>query len=143
MFNLSVIENLYIVDFPCTGDSIFVVADSESDVYEIILNFKKENGIPLCERFDISKADEDNRVNSNINLCHKKILYKGFSSREKAIITAYTGVNMMSHNDFDAYYEYLSDLFDEKISNAVELSRIGDEIKEKSKEDFFKLCEKY
>lgn len=59
---------------------------------------------------------------------------------ECAIITAYTGVAMLAGNDLRYLYEYVSELLGHSVQT-IELATLADEIKEKAKPDFLKLCE--
>lgn len=61
------------------------------------------------------------------------------TKRECAIVTAYTGIAMLTGNDLGEFYKYV----EEKIGRPVfshEFYTLADEIKEKSKADFIKLC---
>lgn len=61
------------------------------------------------------------------------------TKRECAIVTAYTGIVMLTGNDLGIYYKYV----EEKIGRPVythEMYEFADEIKEKSKADFIELC---
>lgn len=59
---------------------------------------------------------------------------------ECAIITAYTGVSMLAGTDLRYLYEYVSELLGHSVQT-IELAVLADEIKEKAKPDFLKLCE--
>lgn len=61
------------------------------------------------------------------------------TKRECAIITAYTGVTMLAGNDLRYLYEYASELLGHSVQT-IELAVLADEIKEKAKPDFLKLC---
>lgn len=76
MLNLGIIENLYIVDFPSRGKSLLIVANCDDDIYHIIRDFRVKNDISVFERYDVSKADSDNRVYNDIHLFYNKILFK-------------------------------------------------------------------
>ena len=62
------------------------------------------------------------------------------TKRECAIITAYTGVAMLAGNDLRYLYEYVSELLGHSVQT-IELATLADEIKEKAKPDFLKLCQ--
>lgn len=57
------------------------------------------------------------------------------TKREAAIITAYTGVFI---GDVDELYKYVSEIMGRTVFTH-EFCRMADEIKEKSKKDFFAL----
>jgi hypothetical protein len=62
------------------------------------------------------------------------------TDREKAIVSAYTGKCMLKGDKFQIFRNYV----DEIMGIPIALHEIGwleDEIKEKSKADFMKLCE--
>ena len=61
------------------------------------------------------------------------------TKRECAIVTAYTGYCMLEGKELGEFYKYV----EEKMGKPVwshELYTLEDEIKEKSKADFIKLC---
>lgn len=63
------------------------------------------------------------------------------TDREKAIVTAYTGIMMLSGDKMDTFIDYVS----EKIGHRVMTHELGhtetwDEIKKVCSEDFFELC---
>lgn len=60
------------------------------------------------------------------------------TKREKAIVTAYTGILM---GDFSDFHEYIEEKLDRPVWTHEFGSRsLWDEIKEASKEDFLFLC---
>lgn len=61
------------------------------------------------------------------------------NKRECAIITAYTGVTMLSGDDLRYLYEYVSELLGHSVQT-IELAVLAGEIKEKAKPDFLMLC---
>lgn len=63
------------------------------------------------------------------------------TKRECAIIMAYTGIVMLS-GDLNPYYDYIAEICGRDIytHNLLDINVIN-EIKEKSKADFLKLCE--
>lgn len=62
------------------------------------------------------------------------------TKRECAIITAFTGVNMLTGTDLRYLYEYVSELLGHSVQT-IELATLADEIKEKAKPDFLELCQ--
>lgn len=62
------------------------------------------------------------------------------TKRECAIITAYTGAAMLTGTDLRYLYEYVSELLGHSVQT-IELTTLADEIKEKAKPDFLKLCQ--
>ena len=65
---------------------------------------------------------------------------KTMTNREKAIVMAYTGVAMLTGDKLNVFYEYLYDLFKCPVYT-YEIGYLADEIKEKAKDDFMKLCD--
>lgn len=59
------------------------------------------------------------------------------TDREKAIVTAYTGVNMLEGEKFNEFYKYLEELYGRPVYTH-EIPFL--DIQEKSKEDFIALC---
>lgn len=59
------------------------------------------------------------------------------TDREKAIVTAHTGVNMLEGEKFNEFYNYLEELYGRPVYTH-EIPFL--DIKEKSKEDFIALC---
>lgn len=60
--------------------------------------------------------------------------------RECAIVMAYTGTCMLSGDRLQHYYSYVSEILGEPVWTHEFYTR-ADEIKEKSKPDFLRLCE--
>ena len=61
------------------------------------------------------------------------------TKRECAIVMAYTGICMLTGENFSIFHEYI----EEKLGRPVhthELPELEEEIKEKSKDDFLNLC---
>ena len=61
------------------------------------------------------------------------------TKRECAIVMAYTGICMLTGENFSIFHEYI----EEKLGRPVhthELPELKEEIKEKSKDDFLNLC---
>ncbi len=61
------------------------------------------------------------------------------TKRECAIVMAYTGVAMLKGDDLKYFYDYLEEIFERKIYTH-EIPKSADEITEKSKPDFMRLC---
>lgn len=61
------------------------------------------------------------------------------TKRECAIVSAYTGILMLSGDDIDELYSYVSDLMDRPVLTH-EFMTLADLIKELSKPDFIDLC---
>ena len=61
------------------------------------------------------------------------------TDREKAIVMAYTGVCMLEGNKVNIFYEYIEELMDRPVYTH-EIAFLADEIKERAKYDFIKLC---
>lgn len=59
------------------------------------------------------------------------------TDREKAIVTAYTGINMLEGEKFDEFYKYLNELYGRPVYTHEILFL---DIREKAKEDFIALC---
>lgn len=59
------------------------------------------------------------------------------TDREKAIVTAYTGINMLEGEKFDEFYKYLNELYGRSIYTH-EIPFL--DVREKSKKDFIALC---
>lgn len=62
------------------------------------------------------------------------------TDKEKAIVMAYTGVVMLRGDKFRIFHNYVENLLDKPIWT-YELAQLADEIREKSRNDFMKLCE--
>lgn len=61
------------------------------------------------------------------------------TNEEKAIVMAYTGVCMLTGTKFHIFHEYVEKLMGRPVYTH-ELGFLADEIKEKAKDDFIKLC---
>ena len=61
------------------------------------------------------------------------------TDKEKAIVMAYTGTCMLTEDKFHIFHEYVEKLMERPIYTH-ELGLLADEIKEKAKDDFIKLC---
>lgn len=61
------------------------------------------------------------------------------TNREKAIVMAFTGVCMLTEDKFNIFHKYVEELMGRPIYTH-ELGFLANEIKEKAKDDFIKLC---
>lgn len=61
------------------------------------------------------------------------------TDREKAIVMAYTGACMLTGGKFQIFHKYVEEIMGRPIWTH-EMAQLADEIKEKSKDDFMKLC---
>lgn len=61
------------------------------------------------------------------------------TDKEKAIVMAYTGVCMLAGDKLQTYYKYVEDIMGRPIMTH-EISWLTEEIKEKSRADFIKIC---
>jgi hypothetical protein len=61
------------------------------------------------------------------------------TDREKAIVMAYTGACMLTGDKFQIFHKYVEEIMGRPIWTH-EMAQLADEIKEKSKADFMKLC---
>lgn len=61
------------------------------------------------------------------------------TKRECAVIMVYTGTCMLTGDDLDYFYEYISELMGRPVYTH-ELPALADDLKEKAKPDFIRLC---
>ena len=61
------------------------------------------------------------------------------TDRERAVIMAYTGFVMLAGDKLEIYYKYVESLLGFPVWTH-EFLRYADEIKERAKPDFLKLC---
>lgn len=61
------------------------------------------------------------------------------TNREKAIVMAFTGMCMLTEDKFNIFHKYVEELMGRPVYTH-ELGFLADEIKEKAKDDFIKLC---
>lgn len=62
--------------------------------------------------------------------------------KECAIVMAYTGVCMLSGKNFSLFHKYIEEILQRPIyTHQLGMPKIQDEIKEKSYDDFIKLCQ--
>lgn len=61
------------------------------------------------------------------------------TNRECAIIMAHTGIAMLTGDKLKYFYDYVSEILGEPVWTHEFYTR-ADEIKEKSKTDFLRLC---
>lgn len=62
------------------------------------------------------------------------------TKKECAIIMAYTGVTMLTGDDLQIFHKYVEELLHKRSVYTSDLLKYAEEIKEKSKFDFLKLC---
>ena len=63
------------------------------------------------------------------------------TDKEKAIVMAYTGVAMLTGEKFDIFHQYIEKLLGRPVyTHELAFKEIQDQIKEKSNEDFLKVC---
>ena len=64
------------------------------------------------------------------------------TDREKAIVMAYTGVAMLTGEKINIFHKYVEDICGRPIwTHELANANVINEIKEKSKPDFLRLCE--
>lgn len=64
------------------------------------------------------------------------------TDREKAIVMAYTGVTMLSGEKFSIFHKYIEDIMERPVfTHELGSELVWEQIKEKSRADFLKLCE--
>lgn len=64
------------------------------------------------------------------------------TDREKAIVMAYTGVAMLTGEKFSIFHKYIEEICGRPIwTHELANANVINEIKEKSKPDFLRLCE--
>ncbi len=62
---------------------------------------------------------------------------------EKAVVMAYTGVCTLAGEKFNIFQEYVESIMGRPVySHEMAYKEISDEIREKSKTDFLRICEK-
>ena len=61
------------------------------------------------------------------------------TDKEKAIVMAYTGIAMLTGDKFDIFHKYVEDIMGRPVFTH-EFATCAEEIKEKAKPDFLKLC---
>ena len=61
------------------------------------------------------------------------------TDREKAIVMAHTGICMLTGDKFQIFHKYVEEIMGRPVQT-IEMGFIANEIKEKSKADFMKLC---
>lgn len=63
------------------------------------------------------------------------------TDKERAIIMAYTGYAMLTGEKFSIFHEYIEGLMGRPVyTHEMAYKEISDEIREKAKPDFLKLC---
>lgn len=64
------------------------------------------------------------------------------TKKECAIVMAYTGITMLSGEDFSIYHRYIQDIMGRPIwTHELANESVVKEIKEKSRYDFLKVCD--
>ncbi len=64
------------------------------------------------------------------------------TDQEKAIVMAYTGATMLTGKKFSIFHKYIEDICGRSIwTHELANANVINEIKEKSKPDFLRLCE--
>jgi len=64
------------------------------------------------------------------------------TDHEKAIVSAYTGITMLTGEKFSIFHKYIEDICGRPIwTHELANEKVVNEIKEKSKPDFIRLCE--
>ena len=64
------------------------------------------------------------------------------TDREKAIVMAYTGTCMLTEDKFHIFHEYVEKLMGRPIYvHEMAYKEVSDEIRERSKADFLRICE--
>ena len=63
------------------------------------------------------------------------------TDREKAIVSAYTGIAMLTGEKFSIFHKYVEDILGRSVwTHELADRAVWEEIKEKSKADFLALC---
>lgn len=64
------------------------------------------------------------------------------TKQECAIIMAHTGICMLTGADFGIFHEYIEKIMDRPVyTHELGIEEISEQIKEKSLNDFLRLCE--
>lgn len=64
------------------------------------------------------------------------------TDRERAVISAYTGIAMLTGDKFSIFHKYVEDILGRSVwTHELADRSIWEEIREKSKADFLALCE--
>lgn len=61
------------------------------------------------------------------------------TDKEKAIVMAYTGIAMLAGDKFDIFHKYVEEIMRRPVFSH-EFATCAEEIKERAKPDFLKLC---
>lgn len=63
------------------------------------------------------------------------------TDKEKAIVMAHTGICMLTGEKYGVFHKYIEDILGRPVyTHELAIQSISDEIKEKSRDDFIKLC---
>ncbi len=64
------------------------------------------------------------------------------TDKEKAIVMAYTGVTMLTGEKFSVFHKYIEDIMQRPVfTHELATELVWEQIKEKSRADFLRLCE--
>lgn len=64
------------------------------------------------------------------------------TDRERAIVMAYTGYTMLTGTKYKIFHEYIEEIMGRPVyTHEMAYKNVSDEIREKAKSDFIKLCE--
>lgn len=64
------------------------------------------------------------------------------TDKEKAIVMAYTGVSMLTGEKFSVFHKYIEDIMERPVfTHELATELVWEQIKEKSRADFLRLCE--
>ncbi len=64
------------------------------------------------------------------------------TKQECAIIMAHTGICMLTGDDFGIFHEYIEKIMGRPVyTHELGIEKISEQIKEKSLDDFLRLCE--
>lgn len=65
------------------------------------------------------------------------------TDREKSIVSAYTGITMLSGEKFQIFHKYIEDILCRPVyTHELAVGAVWQEIKEKSKDDFIEICKR-
>ena len=64
------------------------------------------------------------------------------TDEEKAVVMAYTGVTMLNGEKFSVFHKYIEDIMGRPVfTHELGSELVFEQIKEKSRADFLRLCE--
>lgn len=65
------------------------------------------------------------------------------TNREKAIVSAYTGITMLAGEKFQIFHKYIENILGRPIyTHELALETVSQQITEKSKDDFIEICKR-